>query len=72
VFESRSRHALIAQSAEHPPCKREVPGSIPWCGLQFEFFGSAFVAQLVEQPLGMWQAACSIHAEGTIFAFTRQ
>ena len=25
----------------------------------------AFVAQLVEQPLGMRQAACSTHAEGT-------
>src|SRR5262245_49042098 len=32
----RARHfARIAQTAEHPFCKREVPGSIPWCGLQF-------------------------------------
>jgi hypothetical protein len=41
-----------------------MPGSISWCGHQFKK-KNAFVAQSVEQPRGMRQAACSIHAEGT-------
>ena len=46
------------------PCKQEVPGSIPWCGLKI--FVSAFEAQSVEQPAGMRQAACSIHAHSAL------